>query len=215
MWAIAASTSSTTATLSLHVKILGVKSPRPQRCAIDDGGGVRVRMQLHRGQPAAAAVATRRCASIGKNCAPRPGGTSSASALQTLGRLVLAFSTISTAIARSAALSHIDMADAGAGLDAGHGGILDTGADQPGPAAGISRSTSHRRSSARWHWRGMYLQSGSGALRQAGLAQTARSASTMAWQLAQASRPQRSTQALPALRASAAASLVTLGRSHR
>ena len=39
-----------------------------------------------------------------------------------------------------------------------------------------------------------------------------RRALTMAWQLAQASRPQRSTQALPAFRASAAASEVTLGR---
>ena len=39
-----------------------------------------------------------------------------------------------------------------------------------------------------------------------------RRALTMAWQLVQASRPQRSTQALPAFRASAAASEVTLGR---
>ena len=83
----------------------------------------------------------------------------------------------------------------------------------PAPPRGISKSTSPSAviSSLALVWEvsdsRLTAHSGRRTLRR-----PARSASTMAWQLAHASRPQRSTQALPALMARAAASLVTLGR---
>ena len=83
----------------------------------------------------------------------------------------------------------------------------------PAPPRGISKST---RPSAvinslalAWEVSDSRLTAHSG---RRALRRPARRASTMAWQLAQASRPQRKMQALPALIARAAASLVTLGR---
>ena len=83
----------------------------------------------------------------------------------------------------------------------------------PAPPRGISRSTSPSAVisslALAWEVSSMRLTAHSG---RRTLRKPARRASTMAWQLAQASRPQRRMHALPALMASAAASLVTLGR---
>ena len=83
----------------------------------------------------------------------------------------------------------------------------------PAPPRGISKSTSPSAVisslALAWEVSSMRLTAHSG---RRTLRRPARRASTMAWQLAQASRPQRRMHALPALMASAAASLVTLGR---
>ena len=163
--------------------------------------------------PAAARASTRRAFSNGRN----PAATSlctrhTSSALHTLGRLVLAFSMISTAMFRSAALSTYTWQMPVP--------VWIQGTVAFSTQARISR---HRRGESadppdRLRHQlvggsvGSVLNQADGTFRQAARARPQRRALTMAWQLAQASRPQRSTQALPALRASAAASLVTLGR---
>ena len=90
----------------LIIQILGVKVLRRGGHTVDDGRGARVQMQLHRGDAGSGAGIDKAGLQHRQNCAATSLWTSSASsALQTLGRLVLAFSTISTAISRSAALS--------------------------------------------------------------------------------------------------------------
>ena len=83
----------------------------------------------------------------------------------------------------------------------------------PAPPRGISKSTKPSavisRRALSWLVSSTRLTAVSGRWARRS---PARSAVTMAWQLAHASLPQRSTQALPALTARAAASAVTLGR---
>ena len=103
----------------------------------DDGRGTRVQPQLHRVEAAGRAVGAEALGQLG----------------QELRRNVLVDQAdlLGVADAGAAGLGvlddveglglvggvvHVDVADAGAGLDAGHLGILDAGADQAGPAPG-------------------------------------------------------------------------------
>ena len=164
--------------------------------------------------PAAARASTRRAFSNGRN----PAATSlctrhTSSALHTLGRLVLAFSMISTAMFRSAALSTYTWQMPVPVWIQGTVAFSTQARISPAPPRGISRSTRPfaviSSLAEAWVVSSIRLTALSGRPTRA---RPQRRALTMAWQLAQASRPQRSTQALPAFRASAAASEVTLGR---
>ena len=121
----------------LIIQILGVKVLRRGGHTVDDGRGARVQMQLHRGDAGSGAgidkaglqhrqklrchvpVDQQRLFGVADAGAARLGVFHNIHGHLQIGGLV-----------------HVDMADAGAGLDAGHGCVLDAGADQPGPAAG-------------------------------------------------------------------------------
>ena len=121
----------------LIIQILGVKVLRRGRHTVDDGRGARVQMQLHRGDAGSGAgidkaglqhrqklrchvpVDQQRLLGVADAGAARLGVFHNIHGHLQIGGLV-----------------YVDMADAGAGLDAGHGCVLDAGADQPGPAAG-------------------------------------------------------------------------------
>lgn len=78
----------------------------PRRCAGNDLLRSLVQTKLDGGRPAAARSSTRRFLSMGRNCPAISAWTiATSSALQTDGRLVLAFSMIFSALSKSASLS--------------------------------------------------------------------------------------------------------------
>ena len=116
----------------LDVEVLGAGGD-----AGDEGGGPLVQPQLHRVEAAGCAVGAEALGQPGQECrrdvfmdqadflGVADAGAAGLGVLDDVQGLVLVGGVV-----------HVDVADAGAGLDAGHLGVLDTGADQPRAAPG-------------------------------------------------------------------------------
>ena len=157
----------------LVVKVLGVKVGGGGRHAVDDGGGALVQVQFHRRQPGGGAVVDQALFQHRQ----KGGGHVAVHQQRFLGVADAGAAGLGVVhdVQRHRKVGrgvHIHMADAGAGLDAGHGGVLHTGADQPRPAAGDQQVHQpvggHQLVGAGV---GRVLDQADGALRQVGFAQ--------------------------------------------
>ena len=121
----------------LVIQILGVEILFTGGNTLDDGGGLRVQMQFHGGHPGGGAAFAQALFQHGQEAGGnilvhqadfRGVADAGTAGLGVLHNVQCHFQV--------GGLVHIDVADAGAGLDAGHGGVFHTGADQPGAAPG-------------------------------------------------------------------------------
>ena len=165
-------------------------------------------------RPRATRAGPRRRASLGRNSAAMAECTrQTSSALQTLGRLALAFSMMSSAWVWSAESSTKTWQMPVPVWMQGTLAFSTQARMSPAPPRGMSRSTKPTAviSALAEAWVVSSMRETAASGRPFSF-RPRRRASTMAWAERQASRPQRRTQTLPLLMARAAASLVTLGR---
>ena len=114
----------------LVVEILGVEILRRGGHTVDDGGGALVQMQLHRGQPGGKAVIHKAGLQHRQKFRGHiPVHQQRLLRVADAGAAGLGIFHNIHGHGQIRGLVHVDVADAGAGLDTGHGRILHAGAD--------------------------------------------------------------------------------------